>query len=145
VKVRHQAKKATGNKLSDTNTGKQKKKNSDGSKTTSQKPSTSTTPSKQTNKLDTISENVVKIHNHCTKPGDPLFFKTVCTKYLLNLPTKQSFNYKMQVTTLQFIDKKQAINLIEKVPVSEFEVKASYELYKQNKTSQAPRCIGPGE
>ena len=84
---------------------------------------------------------MVKIHNHTTKPGNPLLFKTMGTKYTVNIPAKQYYSHKMQITTVEFKDKKEAINFLEKVPISEFRAKASYELYKPNKINQTPRDI----
>ena len=96
----------------------------------------------QTNNETTIplnNETIVKIHNQSTKPGNPLYIKSVFQNNKLELPTRQFYSHKFKTTTLEFNDKKAALLFIEKIPSSSFGEQASYELYKPNRINSAPR------
>ena len=83
-------------------------------------------------------ENLIKIHSHSSKPGNPLHLKSLSNKYKLTLPTKQFYSHKFTITTLQFPDKKAAVNFIDKIPIIEYGPKATYELYKPAKKPPTP-------
>ena len=99
----------------------------------------------QTNKLNNeatiplTNENIVKIHNQSTKPGNPLYIKSVFQNHQFELPTRQFYSYKNKTTTLEFEDKKTALLFLEKIPSGTFGEQASYELYKPIRINSAPR------
>ena len=104
------------------------------------KPNQITNDSAQSNTLnENNNEYKIKIYNHSIKPGNPLHLKTTLYKYNIPMPQKQFYSRKFQITTLEFIDKRTAVQFLEKVPIAEFGPQASYELYKPIRNNPAPR------
>ena len=100
--------------------------------------STNENPAKQQN-TEQSSDNVIKIHNHLIKSGNPLYLKSVCTQHKITLPARQFYSHKLKLTTLEFADKKSALTFMEKIPTALFGDKASYELYTPKRQGQTPR------
>ena len=99
---------------------------------------TNENPEKQ-QQTEQSSDNVINIHNHLTKSGNPLYLKSICTQHKITFPARQFYSHKLKLTTLEFADKKSALSFIEKIPTDLFGDKASYELYTPKRPGQAPR------
>ena len=80
------------------------------------------------------SQNIVKIFNHITKGGNPLFLKTLCTQHKVNMPFTHYFGYKTKISTLIFDTKLHAQKFIQTINPQNFGPKAHYETKDSNKT-----------
>ncbi|KAJ9598371.1 hypothetical protein L9F63_010945 [Diploptera punctata] len=84
-------------------------------------------------KDDEQSENMIKIHEHSTKQGNPIFLKAILNRHDIKQPTRHFFASSTKITTLVFEDKFQTMKFLKEVPPDLFGEEASYELARPRK------------
>ena len=91
------------------------------------------------NNTENTQGNIIKIHNHVNKGGNPLFLKAICSQYNTQMPTTHYYGFKTKISTLIFETRTHAHKFINTINPNNFGPKAHYQMAPIKKTTDTPR------